>query len=205
MTITAITPYSKGKGRMAIYLNDEFAFVLYKGELSKYKLQIGMELSDDLYSTICNETLLKRARLRGMNLLMKQDRTEADIRRKLIEGGYPIDIVRDAILYLKSFHYIDDERFATDYFNAKMSSLSRKDICRKLREKGIPDSIISSVCDTLMPEDNIEVIKRLMLKKCNNPAQLEYEDKMKLFSSLYRKGFDINSIEKAFNELLLFT
>lgn len=202
MTITSITPYSKGKGRMAVYLNDEFAFVLYKGELSKYKLEIGMDMTDDLYCRILDETLVKRARLRGMNLLMKQDRTEADIRRKLTEGGYPSRVVSDAIDYLKSFHYIDDERYASNYFDMKKTSCSRKEICRKLKEKGISDDIISSVADIQMQCDDIEVIKRLMLKKCNRPHDLDYEGRMRLFSFFYRKGFDISTIEHAYSTIL---
>ena len=62
MTITGIEPYPKGKGRVAIYLNDKFAFVLYKGELSQYGLETGMTVDDELYGKILSETLFIRAR-----------------------------------------------------------------------------------------------------------------------------------------------
>lgn len=208
MTITSIVPYEKGKNRVAVYLNDEFAFVLYKGELSKYDLKENMVLDDATYQRIKDDILYKRARLRGMNLLKTMDRTELDMRHRLSDGGYPEDVVDDAIEYLKSYHYIDDNRYASEYIRFKMSSLSRKEISRKLREKGVPDAIIESAfyeqddsCDDSYSSER-ETCGRLMLKKCSNPSALEYEDRMKLFAYLYRKGFSMETIEHVYKNLL---
>lgn len=201
MTITSIEPYRQGKGRMAVYLNDEFAFVLYKGELSKYKLAVGTDMTDELYNRICEEILIKRARLRGMNLLMKQDRTEADVRKKLYDGGYPQNIIDNAVDYLKSFHYVDDMRYCTDYINAKKSQYSRKDIVGRLRAKGIPADIVEAAMCELLPEDNQEILIKLIKKKCHQPDELGYEGKMKLYAYLYRKGFDMAAIERAFESI----
>ena len=207
MTITAIRPYEKGKNRVAVYLNDEFAFVLYRGELSKYKLKENMELEDELYDRILNETLFKRARLRGMNLLQKMDRTEQDIRGKLRDGGYPQPVIDDAVEYLKSFHYIDDSRYASEFIRFKIGSLSRREIMRKLSEKGIADSIIESCLyeydesDAKGMDTETELAKKLLLKKCPDPSGLDYEGRMKLFSYLYRKGFAMDTIEKAYKDL----
>jgi len=38
MVVTAIEEYTKGKFK--IYLDEEFAFVLYKGELRRFKMEI---------------------------------------------------------------------------------------------------------------------------------------------------------------------
>ena len=73
-TVTAIEPYPKGKG-YAVYINDEFAFVLYKGELSKYHLSAGDDIDDEQYERI-SAALTLRAKKRGMNLLKTMDRTE---------------------------------------------------------------------------------------------------------------------------------
>lgn len=207
MTITGIKPYEKGKNRVAVYLNDEFAFVLYRGELSKYRLKENMELDEELYNRILDETLYKRARLRGMNLLQKMDRTEADLRNKLSEGGYPLIVIDDAIEYLKSFHYIDDARYASEFIRFKINSLSRKDIINKLRSKGVNDTVIKEQLSEY--EDNSgdngskeeEVARKLMLKKCSNLSNLDNAQRMKLFSYLYRKGFSMDTIEKAYKDL----
>ena len=46
-TVTGIEPCPGGK-KYAVYLNDTFAFVLYKGELSKYGLETGTTVDDEL-------------------------------------------------------------------------------------------------------------------------------------------------------------
>ena len=57
MTVTKITEISKSK--LKITIDEEFAFVLYKGELHHYRLQEGEEISDEVYSEIMEEILPK--------------------------------------------------------------------------------------------------------------------------------------------------
>ena len=45
MIVTKVEPLSKTKYK--IYLNHQFAFVLYKGELRSYKISDGRELSEE--------------------------------------------------------------------------------------------------------------------------------------------------------------
>lgn len=208
MIITAIKPFERGKNRVAVYLNDEFAFVLYRGELSKYSLKEGNEINDDSLKLIMDETLLKRAKKRGMNLLQKMDRTEADIRRKLKEGGYPDVVVDETIEFLKSYRYIDDRRYADSYIRFKLSSMSRREISKKLMEKGISESLIEEQFCNFFDENNedeeeteLSLCKKLLLKKCSTLDLKEYDNRMKVFSYLYRKGFRSEIIDKAFKDL----
>ena len=210
MTITGIEPYYKGKGREAVYLNDKFAFVLYKGELSQYGLECGMTVDDELYEKIMKETVFPRARKRGMNLLMKMDRTEADVRSKLADGGYPPEAVDDAIAYLKSFHYIDDMRYAMEYIRCKSATMSRKQISLKLSQKGVDKSVIEEAFrdyDEENGEGNSsserELIRKLIMKRCpGGVADLDYNGKQKLYAYLYGKGFSIPDIETVVIELM---
>lgn len=205
MVISNIEPFSRGKGRVIVYLDNQFSFVLYKGELSKYRLETGMEITDDLYNEIIVNIIIPRAKKRGMNLLEKMDRTEADVRNKLRDSGYPDEAIDEAIDYLKSFKYIDDRRYANDYIGFKMLSMSRKQIERKLSEKGIPKDIIEDELNNAYEEENgaeEELIKKLIVKKCKDRlGQLEYAEKQKLFQYLYAKGFSIYDIEKVYNHL----
>ncbi len=208
MTVTALEPYAKGKGRTAIYLNDKFAFVLYKGELSQYGLEVGVVVDDELYDRIMKETVFLRAKKRAMNLLQKMDRTEADIRRKLSDGGYPPEAVDVAIEYLCSYGYIDDLRYAGEYIRAKISTTSRRQITVKLFEKGISKDITQEAFRLYEEENGMEAsgeeqaVKRLIMKRCpQGVSDLSYEEKQKLFAYLYNKGFSGSVIEKVYSEI----
>lgn len=209
MTVTGVEAYPKGKGRVSVYMNDEFAFVLYKGELSKYGLEIGRDINDELYEKIMHETIYPRAKKRGMNLLKSMDRTEADVRRKLSEGGYPADAVDVAVDYLKSYHYIDDSRYASEYIRFKSSSMSRKQIIAKLTEKGVSKAVIGASYDAYEEENGDsasnserELIKKLINKRCpDGVSGIDYNARQKLFAYLYGKGFSISLIEEVYSSL----
>ena len=137
MMITGIEDHPKGKGRVRIFMNNEFAFVLYKGELSQYGIECGVTVTDTLYDRIMQETVFPRARKRAMNLLMNIDRTEADVRRRLSED-YPPEAVDNAIQYVKSFGYINDMRYAEEYIRCKAERTSRKQIRSALTRRKSP-------------------------------------------------------------------
>ncbi len=204
MTVTKIEEYSKSKYR--IYLNDAFAFVLYKGEVRHFKISEGEELEDTVYKEIVEQVLTKRAKLRAMHLLKTIDRTEADVRQKLKDGLYPEEVIDCAIAYIKGYHYIDDERYAENYISSRASGMSRNVLRQKLIQKGIDKEIADTKLAACLGDDGereMSLIKSLMQKKCRNISELDYDSKNKLFSYLYRKGFSIENINRAYKELLL--
>ena len=158
------------KKRCKIYLNEEFAFLLYKGELSEYKIVQGNIITDDIYNKITEETLLKRAKKRCLNLLEKKNYTEYKLREKLREGLYPTEIEEKAIAYVKSFHYIDDYRYACDYIFYHKDSETRKKIEEKLRIKGIESSILQQAfADSYKEGEELQIeleqVYKLLQKK----------------------------------------
>jgi len=189
------------KKRCKVFIDGEFAFVLYKGELKDYAIKVGSELSGVAYSEIMNTLLAKRCKLRAMNLLQKKDYTEKQLRDKLKEGLYPDDTVNEAIDYVKSFRYLDDERFARDYITYHMPMRSKDRISQDLNSKGIDKEIIVSVLDELYSEADsdveLEQIKKLLVKKHYVKDQADFKEKQKLMAFLLRKGFQISEIRKA--------
>lgn len=219
MTVTDIKDYKKG--RYEIYLNDEAAFVLYKSELKTYGIKTGQELSEDTISEITSNVLVKRAKKRAMNLLMKNDMTESKLRSKLITGGYSEQIANEAVNYVKGYHYIDDRRYAMSFINSKSSSDSKATIRRKLIERGVSKDLIDSCLEEYYVEDDLnagaerELIKKQVIKKIRNlksivePAEgegdtsvsISYEERQKIIASLMRKGFTYYDIEAVLGTL----
>ena len=79
MTVTKIEPLSKT--RYKIFIEGQFAFSLYKGELSCYHIAEECVLEEDVYEAI-RKIVIKRAKLRAMHLLSDMGRTESQLRTK---------------------------------------------------------------------------------------------------------------------------
>ena len=199
MIITEIKELDKK--RVKVYIDSEFAFVLYKGELRDYNIKEGQGISNDAYDEVIGVVLPKRCKLRAMNLLQKKDYTEKQLRDKLSEGLYPREIIDDAIHYVKAYHYLDDERYARDYITYHMSIRSKNRIIQDLSGKGISKDIFMPIVEELYVEEDSDVeldqIKKLLLKKHYDPELTEYKEKQKIMAFLMRKGFQMSDIRRA--------
>ncbi|MDD3413524.1 MAG: regulatory protein RecX [Lachnospiraceae bacterium] len=194
MTVTKIELYQKGKYK--IYLNDEFAFVLYKGELKKYHLDVDEVLSEEQYQMIVEETLLKRAKLRAMYLLKDMDRSEKQLYDKLKDNGYPTEVIEAAIEYVKSYHYVDDREYARRYAEYRALEKSKIQITLDLVKKGISKEIVQEVLEDI-PFDETNIIVKLVQKKCRNKDLSDLKEKQKICRFLMAKGFTYEQIRDA--------
>lgn len=190
------------KKRSKIYINQEFAFVLYKGEIVQYKLKTEEAIEDSIYETIRKEILPKRAKKRCLNLLQKKSYTEYKLREKLIEGLYTQDIIDEAIDYVKSFHYVNDYDYACQYIFYHKETESRRKIEEKLSLKGIDREILSQAFQDSYEEEEQQEIelqqaKKLLEKKNYNAETMDWKEKQKVYAFLARKGISPAIIQKA--------
>ncbi len=198
MQITDIVEVDKK--RTKVYIDGEYAFVLYKGELRDYGIKAGNEISDSTYEEITTVLLPKRATKRAMNLLQKKDYTESKLREKLREGQYSDDCIDAAIEYVKSYKYLDDERFARYYITYQMELRSRNRILQDLMNKGISKDLCERLLNEIYEENSSDVeteqIQKLLIKK-HYSEDMEYKDKQKVIAFLLRRGYSMESIKHA--------
>ena len=200
MTVTNITELSKS--RVRIEIDHEFAFVLYKGELRLHKIEEGDEIEDAVYDRIMKDVLPKRAKLRAMNLLKNRTYTKAQLKDKLLQGGYPEQIADIAVDYVVSYRYVDDEQYVRDFIEYNREKKSRKRIQLDLMHKGISEQLFQDIWEEIAGDDE-EAIEReqiiyWMNKKHFCPQEATFEEKQKMMAFLYRKGFSINNIRSIY-------
>ena len=163
MYVTKIEPVTKTKYK--VFIDGQFAFVLYKGELSRYHITQDTEVDERLVSQILSETVLKRAKLRAIHLLADMDRTESQLRTKLRQGLYQDDIIEQAIAYVKSFGYVEDEDYARRLVLSRQSRKSRKEIYASLCQKGVAKETIDKVMEECYEmEEERGAIQKLLEK-----------------------------------------
>lgn len=196
MTVTNIKELSKS--RVRIEIDHEFAFVLYKGELRLHKIEEGDEIEDAVYDRIMKDVLPKRAKLRAMNLLKNRTYTKAQLKDKLLQGGYPEQIADIAVDYVVSYRYVDDEQYVRDFIEYNREKKSRKRIQLDLMHKGISEQLFQDIWEEIAGDDEEaiegEQIIYWMNKKHFCPQEATFEEKQKMMAFLYRKGFSINNI-----------
>ena len=202
MTVTKLDAVTKTKSK--VFLDGQFAFVLYKGELARYGIKEGAEVGEDVYRKILDEVIIKRAKLRAMHLLEDMDRTESGLRDKLKQGLYPEEAIEAAAAYVKSFGYIDDYRYARQFIESRKSSKSTREIYALLCGKGVSnDGIERAFEECFESGSERDAILQIVRKKRVNLSQATEEEMRKLYGYLSRKGFryeDIRQVIQNYDE-----
>ena len=158
---------------------------------------IEAEIKEKSEIEIKDET--RRAKLRALRLLTAMDRTEANLREKLTVS-YCEEAVEAAVAYVKSFGYLDDERFVRNYIESKSRTKSRKQIEQELIfQKGVSKEAVQKGFESAQMAEVTEVIRRYMQKKGIAPETCDYEQKNKFYAYMLRKGFQIEDLKMVFD------
>ena len=147
----------------------------------------------------------KKATEKAMALLLHKDRTEHELIDKLRGAKFSDEAVSFALEYVSSYGYIDDLRYAKGYTDYHRTSKSRREIRRKLKEKGISDDILSEIFSDYMTEDGQDpeeiAIRALVEKRLRGKdvSDLTYEEKQKQMRYLAGKGYPTDLIKRVFS------
>lgn len=197
MIVTKVELVSKN--RYKVEVDGEFAFVLYRRELSHYQIREECEVSEESFEQIKKEVIIKRAKLRAMHLLNDMDRTESQLRTKLRQSCYTEDVVEAALAYVKSFGYIDDLDYAKRYIQNRQNQKSKRELCAQLVGKGIERELIELAMEECYTgeDDEIEAIRRLAAKRKYHFRDATREEQQKQMAYFMRKGFSYENIRRA--------
>ncbi len=199
MTVTQIEECSRSRSR--VFIDEEFAFVLYKGELRSFRIRQGEELDETRYRQIMTQLLPKRAKLRAMNLLKSREYTVKQLADKLKEGGYPRKIIEEALAYVAGFHYTDDLRYAVNFILRHESSRSRRRIEQDLLGKGIDRQTLEKAWGEWEEQggsqNEDEMVGALLAKKGFDPETAQLKERQRMYGFLMRKGFSQEAVRRA--------
>ena len=183
-----------GGGRFLVQTEEGDAFPMYKGELRHYGIREGEELGEESFREIMEELLPNRAKKKALHLLERMDRTETQLRQKLTELRYPKEIVEEAVSYVKSFHYIDDVRYARQYIESRRERESIRQMRMALLQKGIAGEILDGVLQDTEPPDEEKQIRRWMEKRQYDPEAADEKERARMYRFLLRKGYSCENI-----------
>lgn len=191
-----IEPYSAGRDssrKVKVWLEDGSMLVLYRTEIRRWNIRENILLEGSSYTGLM-QALCKRARAKSLSLLKDRDRTEQDIRTKLQQYAYPDAVIEDAIAYLYHYHYLDDERYISQYLFQNRERKSTRQIVQELRQKGISEEQIQKALEQEeeenQEENKEEMAARMLYEKyCRRRCVEDLPHKQKAAVYLMNRGF----------------
>lgn len=132
------------------------------------------------------------------------DRTESQLWEKLLDAGFDENVTAQAVEYVKSFGYINDERYVRNYIEYRQEQKSRRQIEQELHyRKGVSSALIQKIYEETEPADEKAIIRRLLLKKKYDPSKQDERQRQKMIASFARKGFCMGDILAVLEEVEL--
>ena len=138
---------------------------------------------------------LLEAKKKAMSLLKYMDRTEWQLRDKLAAKGFSEEAVEGAIDYVKSFHYLDDYRYAVHFVEIHQEQRSRQRMRQDLYQRHVPEEYIDLALESICENDDI-ALQEALRKITKGETEFSYEEKQKIAGKLYRKGFRLGDIKR---------
>jgi len=186
--ITALKVQKNNSERISVYLDDEFAFGLYRAVAAW--LEIGQELSEEKIRHLQEAETGEKAFHRALNFLSYRVRTETEIRRNLHKHDTPDEIIEQVLERLRRNRLVDDGEFARSWVDnrSEFRPRGRRALNSELRQKGVDQNIIDEVLQDI-DEDNLAY--QAARKNARKYRKYEWPDfRKKLLGFLARRGFN---------------
>jgi len=203
--ITKIEYQKNNKGRVNIYLDEKFEFGIDLNIMIKYSLTKNMELEDEFINEILVEEDKTKAYNYAISVLSRSPKSEKELKAKIIQKGYDVEIVNMIIDKLKVNKYIDDEDYSERFIYDKIniSKYGKRKIKEALYNKGIDRQTIEDKLSLISIDDEIDRAYGLGEKKLKNISNVEGNKKyIKLSNFLISKGFEYETVRKVVSKLL---
>ena len=146
----------------------------------------------------------KKATRKAMQLLEHMDRTEKGLRDRLGQNGFSQTAIEAAMEYVKSYGYINDERYARTYIAYRMDSKSRQKILQELSGKGIDRETALAAWEEaaeIEEPDELAILRVAVEKKCQPDTVLDEKGMRRLQGFLQRRGFSYGDISHVLEEM----
>ena len=160
-----------------------------------------MEKSDSPDSEEVDSTF-KEARDAAFRLLSYRDRSEAEVRRRLLRSYHP-GIVERVIDFLRQHRLLDDETFAEQWRKGREQHRPRAQriLRQELLRLGVSQEVVHTALEGFDDEANayqagLKLAQRLTAKECS-----EEEFRRRLWSHLQRRGFSYGQVKDTIRRL----
>ena len=130
----------------------------------------------------------------AVRLLSRREHSAFEIHDKLLKRDFDEAEITQAISELQQGGWLSDERFAEAYIRMRqLKGFGPIRIAMELNERGVTESIVETYLHT-EDESWRQTLEQQYLKKFNNKAIENYNDKAKRIRFLQYRGFALDVI-----------
>lgn len=202
--ITKIEVGKRNKNRVNIFINEDFAFSCSADLVYYHKLTKGKKIDLELLNAIVREDSYLKGKNEALKILEKAYKSEKEIVEKLQNKGYEVDIIGKILDFLKSYDFINDEKYAEMFIKEKIKDKSKNQIKYLLLRKGINKELIQDKLENIDSSLEREVAYKLAEKKYHRIIKMEknsYKINKKIGEYLAGKGYNFDIINSVLNTL----
>jgi regulatory protein len=204
--VTDISPTKRSPNRRKIALDGQFAFALNVNVVARFRLRVGLTLSEQQVREIEQGEVRQEAFDAATRLIASRLHSTAELRRKLSRRDFGSAVVDGVISDLSRMGYLDDAQFA----KAKASSAARYKQHGKRRAKtellraGVAGDVADAALDQVYDAaDTLAVARELARKQAPRLAKLEPQvARRRLMGMLQRRGFEYEEIKQVVDSVL---
>lgn len=139
-----------------------------------------------------------------------RNRSEKEIRDYLLKKKAPDSDIQKVLDYCKKYNLIDDEKFAVDWINSRLSYRlkSKRVIKAELIAKGIDRELIDKAFLHVQNEEGMNISDSMQAEKIVKQKLPHYinlslrEARQKLTALLLRRGYDYDTAKKSIDDVL---
>ena len=199
--VTELRTQSRGRKRINVYLDEEFAFSLDPEVVLRYGLKVGYELDNAVLKELTDADNFRRCLDAAMLYLGYRPRSEAEMRQRLAKRGFNEQSIGSALARLKELGMLDDAEFARFWRDSRQdfSPRSRAMTRIELKRKGVAEEIIGQALSDVSDEDSAY---RAARERARRLIGSDYQTfRRRLGEYLKRRGFGYGIIKKVVGQL----
>ncbi len=190
MTITKIKRIAK-TNRYHVYIDGKWNGIFLDETLARHKIKTDGEIDEEEFKEIKAENDRKLSFDMAVGYLEKYVVSEKGLREYLKKKGFDDLTIKNAVEKLREYGYVDDEKFAKNYFDSLSSSQGKNVIASKLRAKGVSKEIVEDLMENIDEESQLNQAVNLAKKFLKN-REKSAKTKQKCLAHLIYKGYDYN-------------
>jgi regulatory protein len=203
--ITGIEPQRRHPERVSIFVDGAFAIGVDGGVAVALGLRVGQSVDTARLGEIARAEELRQAFDRALHFLGYRARSQAEVRRRLLQKGYEEEIVDQVIDRLREGGLIDDSQFTEAWVRARTTGrgMGPRRIAWELRQKGVDAETVRDAVGRIDEETELGLALNVGRQKAESvrgePMPVA---RRKVAAALQRRGFSWEVTSRVLDMLL---